>query len=205
MENPTSERRKGPIFNSACELGRSLMVAGVPGRYWKIRRKDVGEPVSILYNRPWYKEGKAYQVTPAQQQQWIDDILDGHALKESAPLVAVGSEPSEDMGLLFGVAVIERALKLELKVRMISAHRIPREVEGNIPDVCVLYNIAANASPFRLDVCREWIAELDDVFLVMIVSGTDPASFFLDTLNQSFDQALYFKGQYHGEVGERRV
>lgn len=159
-----------------------------------------------MVDRPWYRDGKPYQATPGQQQDWIRAILEGDALSKTSPIVAVGSEPGEDLGVVFGTAVIDRALDLKLKPRMQAAHKSPRDIDMMYPPgVFVLYNVATNASQFRCEQVRDWLTEMDDVFRVVLVSGGDPVSFFYDTLKHSFDQALYFRGQYNGEVGQRRV
>ena len=104
------------------------------------------------------------------------------------------------------MVVVERALRLKLKPMMVPAHKTPRDMALQFaPGVFVLYNISTNSSPFRLDICREWLNEMDDVFRVVIVAGSDPVSFFLDHLRHPFNIALYFKGQYDGEAGKRRV
>lgn len=206
------EKSTGPLYATAATTGsRLLKLAGVPGRYWQINRKVLPSPASLIVKRPWYQEGKAFEATARQQQEWLDDLLVGDAMKSSeSPFVVVSGYPTDDMALVFGALAVMKASTLGLRVNMISAHKSIRDIRqednwSSLPDVLLIYNLVSDTNRFRLDIVREWIAEADDSLVILLVGGCDPVTFCFDTLKKPFDRVLYFQGQYRGEASQRRV
>lgn len=106
--------------------------------------------------------------------------------------------------MIFGAAVCRRALELKLNPLMMGLWNSPNNttIKGS-PDVVVFYSIRVESHPTRLEFCRDWLSILDDTFVVVIVGGADPVTFFNNNLNYPLDSALYFRGESGGKNRKR--
>lgn len=191
-------RRKGPIYRASDKLERRLRLCGVPSRYLRYGREDIVGLTGFSTEREWAPQGKLLQVRPEKQQETLNLIFEETTLADTSSVVGVGSYPTDHQGLVFGAAVCRRALELDLQPMMINARRSPREAPNlglrYSPDVAIIHNIKKDCGSLRADACRDWLSLLDDTFLILIVAGTDPVSFFYMRLHYPIDAALYFSG-----------
>lgn len=193
-------RRKGPIYESSTELEKKLRVKGVPSRYLRYTADHLGRPYSFSVERPWAPEGESARYNITSQKEVIDSIFEDTALSDTSLIVGAGSYPTDHLGMIFGAAVCRRALELRLTPLMMGLWNSPSSttIKGT-PDVVVLYSIRADSHALRLEACRDWLSILDDTFIVVVVGGTDPVTFFNNNLNHAFDSAVYFRGEAGGK------
>lgn len=192
-------RRKGPLFDAMDDTAKYIRALGIGSRYAGAKRDDIGRVCSFTVDRPWAKNGTVLQVSVSQQKNLIDSILDGGAMTTLSTLIGVGSYPTDRMGMMFASLVCRRATELGLRAKVINLWENPSKNTLKIPDVVIMHNVKSDSHPMRLQACRDWLTILDDVFIVVIVSGTDPVTFFQNKLNHPLDAAIYF----HGEEGGR--
>lgn len=196
--------RKGPAYRASKKNERKLRVYGLPGRYWSFRDRHIRGITSFTTDRPWAPNEQPLTINPARQKAAIDKFFTTDALAVTSPVVAVGSEPTDELGLIFGAAIMSRALDLthptegrKLRPAMINVARSPAHTEINgDPDVVVFWNVKGDSAPIRTDACRDWLARFDDCFRVLIVAGSTPAHFFYNRLHWEPDVSLYFRGEY---------
>lgn len=197
-------RRKGPIYESSTKLEKMLRIKGVPSRYLRYSAEHVGRPYSFTVERPWAPEGEAARFNVASQKGVIESVFEDTALCDTSLIVGVGSYPTDHLGLIFGAAVCRRAAELGLNPLMMGLWNSPSntDIKGT-PDVVVLHSIRADSHSLRLEACRDWLSILDDTFIVVVVGGTDPVTFFNNNLNHSLDSAVYFRGESGGKNRKR--
>ena len=201
----SKERRKGPTHKMVKEMakkiggdgtGLSLRYKGVPSKYLLSTYDDIGKVFGFTMPRPWAKDGMLKNYRTKNQNRAIKGIFEDTALADSSSVVAVGSYPTDHLGMIFGAAVCRRALEMELNPLMLNLTNFPSRTEiKETPDVVVLHNVNPDSHKSRIEVCRDWITIFDDTFIVVIVGGSDPATFFHMKLHYSFDTALYFQGE----------
>lgn len=190
------KRRKGPLHESADELGVRLRYKGVPARYLRSKYEDLGKVFGFTMSRPWVKDGMMKSYRTKIQNRTIKGIFEDTALIDSSAVVAVGGYPTDHLGMVFGAAVCRRAMEMNLNPLMINLRSSPHNTEiKETPDVVVLHNVNPDSNKNRIEICRDWITVFDDTFIVIIVGGSDPATFFNMKLYHSFDAALYFQGE----------
>lgn len=198
------QRRKGPIYESSSDVERKLRLRGVPSRYLRYAAADVGRPYSFTVDRPWAPEGESARYKAAEQKEVLKSLFEGTVLRDTSYIVGAGSYPTDHLGLIFGAAICRRTLELKLNPLMMGLWNSPNNtsIKGT-PDVVVLYSIRSDSHPTRLEFCRDWLSILDDTFVVVIVSGADPVTFFNNNLNYPLDSALYFRGESGGKNRKR--
>jgi hypothetical protein len=191
----TSIKRRGPAYQATGKLGKLMRVYGVPSFYWGLTDRSIGNPITFHIDREWAKEGRSQEITPSKQQKVIDEIFRGNLLKETSMVVGVGSCPTDMLGIAFGAAVVARAIELEIRPLMINICDRPEalEIQGT-PDVVVFHNINSECNQGRVDACRHWLSWFDDTFVVAVLGGSNPLSFFYNRLHSRIDAALYFEG-----------
>lgn len=198
------QRRKGPIYESSTKVERILRLKGVPSRYLRYGEADVGRPYSFTVERPWAPEGEAARYKSGAQKELIRSVFEDTVISDTSYIVGVGSYPTDHLGMIFGAAICRRALELRLNPLMMGLWNSPlsTQIKGS-PDIVVFYSIRADSHATRLEFCRDWLSILDDTFVVVIVGGADPVSFFNNNLNYPLDSALYFRGESGGKNRKR--
>jgi len=200
------ETRKGPLYENMVQDERILRSFGVPSRYVRSKREDLGRMFSVTMDRDWVRNAESLKISVAQQNEVIEGLFAGKLLLQESLIIGVGSEPTDHCGMVFGAALCRRAYDMGLRPKMINTRRNPGEVQFNQPpDLVVFYGAKSDCNVFRADVCRDWLSFFDDTFLVMIVAGTNPMSFFYNRLHSSLDAALYFQGDSGVEDRKYRI
>jgi hypothetical protein len=191
--------RKGAVYRNSTESERRLRLYGVPTRYWKTEESDITGFTTVTCERDWGKSKSALQLDPDGQRRTVASIFEGTALRDTSRVVVVGSEPTDDMGLVFGSAVVRRAIAMGLRPLMLSITKDPQRTEiSQVPDVVVLWNVRGDSTQGRIDSSRDWLARFDDSYRILIVAGMNPAYFYYTKLHWQPDAALYFRGEYDG-------
>jgi hypothetical protein len=166
--------------------------------------EDVGRPYNFTVDRPWAPEGKSARYKSSEQKEVIETLFEGTVMRDTSYIVGAGSYPTDHLGLIFGAAVCRRALELKLNPLMMGMWNSPSTTSFKTsPDVVVLYSIRTDSHVARLEYCRDWLSILDDTFVVVLVSGADPVTFFNNNLNYPLDSALYFRGESGGKNRKR--
>ena len=202
--------RKGPIHEVANAKERKFRVRGVPSRYLRFTNDDTlalfraaavptekRNPAKLrgfTYEREWAKGGQSMHVTVDRQKVVLDEIFNHEALQRTAPIVGVGTYPTDHLGIKFGAAVCRRASDLGLRPMMINTKNNPSMTIPHEPDVVVLYNITNDCDAYKATKCRDWISNFEDTFVIVVVAGADPVTFFHTRLHMHIDTALYFRG-----------
>jgi hypothetical protein len=195
--------RKGPSYRAGGSRAKLLRAQGVPTRYWSVTTDEAQHlrqrTFSIEIPRPWAKGGASRYISPARQQSWIDELF-ADRLTRSA-IIAIGSEPTDELAMTLAASMLERARQLKLKPLCLSIQRAPGEQDVALDgDVVVLHNLTAESHQVRTQFCRDWLDWFDDSARIVVIGGQDPYRFFHQRLRLPLDYGLYLCGERHENI-----
>ena len=126
-------------------------------------------------------------------------LRDPEALQRSFVL-AIGSEPTDELGMVLAAGLMRRARELHLRPLAVQVRRGPDEVSTSDADLAVLYNVPHDCHQVRAQICRDWLEWFDDSFRVLVVAGGDPYTFCHTRLAFPVDAAIHLRGELREDV-----
>lgn len=192
--------RKGPTYQAADTEARVMRAHGLPTRYWEVEAKDgsvlAGRAVGITVSLPWVAGGAVRQITSTKQRELVRELFEDPAGLRRSYVLAVASEPTDELAMGLAAAVMRRAREVRLRPLCLPVRRGPDDVSiTSDPDVVVLHNLPHDCHAMRAQICRDWLGWFDDTFRVVVVGGADPYWFAHKRLSYPVDGAVYLRGE----------
>ena len=164
------KRRIGPLELKASDVEQKMRRCGVPARYLKSTEESIGRLFSFTVERPWAKDEELGRYNVTYQQKIVRSLFEEEALRKTSDIIGVGSYPTDQLGMVFGAAVCRRALAMGLNPLMLGLWNSPERTPiAEEPDVVVLYSIRPDSHSVRFEMCRHWMSDFGDTFIVVIV------------------------------------
>jgi hypothetical protein len=193
-----------PVYAVADKVEKRLMRAGMPSRYVKYDKEDIRGYHTLSFDvrqRDWIPSDQPTTINATRQRKKVNEILsEPDMLRYMAPVVGVGSYPTDHLGMIFANAVCKYAISLGINPLVINAWQSPRAFEEKShekPRLVVIHNVRADATSSRMDMCRDWLmlTAMDRAFRILVVAGTDPITFFDRHIGFKPDLSLNFRGE----------
>ncbi len=175
------------------ELQRKIQSYGVPFRYTRLTRKDLGLR-TCTYQLGHHSKHVA--VPASAQRIWLKGILRNPA-GIGQQLVVIGSTPSDYEAWAAAVSIIRAIIrhKSHAPINVVNLAR-PAIYTTTVtkPALVVLHNITDMSSDTRIEAARDRLMEFAEATVpipVIIVVGGNPTEVMLDILRFQPDVILY--------------
>jgi len=193
-------KRKTSMYYKASPLEKMYYTIGIPQRYWK-ESEYCQEFYPIVKEYVAGKTKKYKTITQREQRKWFRKFTAERPKELLLPyLVGIGGEPTDDLALQAGFEIIKKAISLDFKQKhqfktcifnLGSIDKRELSLE-EIPDVLLLFNITSESTNERIQLARDLLLECESSFRIIVISGSEPISFFQNKLRLSLTTAMFF-------------
>lgn len=181
-----------------------MRAQGLPSRYWDVTAAAAQalkhRTNSMVVPRPWVSEEAVRTVSAARQRALVTELFERPEALQRSFVLAVGSEPTDELAMVLAAGLMRRARDLRLRPRAVSVRRGPDDVSMSDADLVVLYNLPHDCHQVRAQICRDWLEWFDDSFRVLVVAGGDPYTFCHTRLAFPVDAAIHLRGELREDV-----
>jgi hypothetical protein len=178
-----AKRSNPDIFLASTPQERALCRALVPVHFWNPKRAN------IFFMATKFRE-KALSV--AAQRQWVRRLTERPPRK--APLVVIGSTPTDTGGLHLAYYILTEYMKIKGRDVAVLDAALPVPRLESYPGCAVIHNILEKATPERVQQVRDLTNRFYHTIKLVVVGGTkDPAKWVVQKMGSYPDIALRVK------------